>query len=268
MVKSAGVMSSRSSQATGKETGTPGRTRGLYAAITVAPPTLVESTKTFPPRSALTNAVVAMSGSSALRPCGDGPGRGGRVLERCLVVDRDEHVQPLGAAGLHRSGEPDIGQRLAHRMSGSDRHRERIGLRRVEVEHQVGDAIRPIDAHQGGVILDRPLVGEPQQRPAVVAQRVRHVPVRRLGPHAVTVRTQSGVYFGTFFCMKASWPRCTRMTDSGRSSSTGRIRSRTRVEVLHQVPLRRAGSVEQGLVQVRQRNALAFFGFARVPGWR
>ena len=29
------------------------------------------------------------------------------------------------------------------------------------------------------------------------------------------------------------------------------------VEVLHQVPLRCAGSVEEGLVQVRQRDALA-----------
>ena len=29
------------------------------------------------------------------------------------------------------------------------------------------------------------------------------------------------------------------------------------VEVLHQVPLRRASSVEEGLVQVRQRNAVA-----------
>ena len=29
------------------------------------------------------------------------------------------------------------------------------------------------------------------------------------------------------------------------------------IEVLHQVPLRRASSVEQGLVEVRQRHALA-----------
>ena len=47
--------------------GTPGRTRRLYAATTVAPPTRVASTKTFPPRSALTNAVVAISGSSRRR---------------------------------------------------------------------------------------------------------------------------------------------------------------------------------------------------------
>ena len=182
MVKSAGVMSSRSSQATGNETGTPGRTRGLYAAITVAPPTRVESTKTLPPRSALTNAVVAISGIELLGPCRDGAGRGGRVLERCLVVDRDEHVQSLGAAGLHRAGQADIGQGLANRVGGPNRHREGIGFGRVEVEHQVRDVVRPVGAHQGGVILDRALVGEPQQRPPVVAQRVRHVPLRRLRP--------------------------------------------------------------------------------------
>ena len=62
-VNSEGVIESRSSQPTGNDTGTPGRTRGLYAAITVAPPTRVASTKTFPPRSSFMNVVVASSGS-------------------------------------------------------------------------------------------------------------------------------------------------------------------------------------------------------------
>ena len=177
-------MASRSSQATGKETGTPGRTRGLYAEMTVAPPTLVESTKTLPPRSALTNAVVAMSGSSCFCACGDGSGRGGRVLHATPDVDRDEDVEPLGAARLHRTVKADVGQRLADRMGGADRHRERIGVRRIEIEHEVGDPIRPIDAHERRVILDRTLVGEPEQRAPVVAQRIRHVPLRRFGPPA------------------------------------------------------------------------------------
>ena len=42
-----------------------------------------------------------------------------------------------------------------------------------------------------------------------------------------TVFTQSGVYFGTFFCMNASCPRWTRITESGRSSSSGRMRPLT-----------------------------------------
>jgi hypothetical protein len=57
-------MPSRSSQGTGNDTGTPGRTRGLYAAATVAPNALVESMNTFPSRSSLMNAVVASPGSS------------------------------------------------------------------------------------------------------------------------------------------------------------------------------------------------------------
>ena len=63
-VKSPGTTPSRSSQRNGNDTGTPGRTRGLYAAATVAPNALVESRKTFPSRSSLMNAVVARSGSS------------------------------------------------------------------------------------------------------------------------------------------------------------------------------------------------------------
>jgi hypothetical protein len=62
-VKSAGDTESRSDQATGKDTGAPGRTRGLYAATTVAPPERVESRNTFPSRSSLMYAVVARSGS-------------------------------------------------------------------------------------------------------------------------------------------------------------------------------------------------------------
>lgn len=42
-----------------------------------------------------------------------------------------------------------------------------------------------------------------------------------------TVRTQSGVYLGTFFCMNGARPRSTRSTVSGRPASTGRIRSAT-----------------------------------------
>ena len=56
-------MESRSSHGTGKDTGTPGRIRGLYAVITVAPPARVESTNTLPCRSSTTKAVVASTGS-------------------------------------------------------------------------------------------------------------------------------------------------------------------------------------------------------------
>ncbi len=64
-LKSAGVTASRSSHATGNDTGAPGRARGLYTATSVAPPARVGSTNTLPPRSSLMNAVVATSGSSS-----------------------------------------------------------------------------------------------------------------------------------------------------------------------------------------------------------
>ena len=75
--------------------------------------------------------------------------------------------------------------------------------------------------------------------------------------HSGTVRTQSGVYFGTFFCMNASWPRWTRITDSGRSSQHGDDPVAHAVEVVDQVALRRVGPVEQRLVEVGQRHPVA-----------
>ena len=71
--------------------------------------------------------------------------------------------------------------------------------------------------------------------------------------HNRTVRTHGGVYLGTFFCMKASAPRWTRITDSGRSSSSRDEPVAHPVQVVHQVPLGRARSVEQRLVEVGQR---------------
>lgn len=62
-VKSAGRTPARSAHGTGNDTGVPGRIRGLYAATTVAPPALVGSINTLPPRSSRMNAVVARSGS-------------------------------------------------------------------------------------------------------------------------------------------------------------------------------------------------------------
>ncbi len=86
--------------------------------------------------------------------------------------------------------------------------------------------VRSIRPDEARVVLDGALVREPQQRPPVVAQRVGHLALGRLRPD-VTVCTQDGVYLGTFFCMKGAWPRCARMTDSGRSASTGTIRPDT-----------------------------------------
>ena len=89
--------------------------------------------------------------------------RGGRVLERCVIVDRHEHVHSLRPAGLDRTLQPDIGQRPAHEVRDPHRHRERIGIGWVEVEHEMRHAIGTVDPHERGVVLDRALVREPQQ---------------------------------------------------------------------------------------------------------
>ena len=44
--------------------------------------------------------------------------------------------------------------------------------------------------------------------------------------HSGIRATQSGVYFGRFFCMNGVGP-VARITDSGRSRSSGRMRSAT-----------------------------------------
>ena len=46
---------------------------------------------------------------------------------------------------------------------------------------------------------------------------------RDASAHTVVLRTQSGVYFGRFFCINGCWPGRTRMTDNGRSRSAGKI---------------------------------------------
>ena len=81
--------------------------------------------------------------------------------------------------------------------------------------------------------------------------------------HNATVATHSGVYFGTFFCMNGAWPLVTLITDNGRSRSSGRIRSWTCVEVVDEVTLRRAGTVEQRLVEVGQLDPVARLVAAR-----
>ena len=188
----------------------------------------------------------------------DGSGRGGRS-PRATPRRRSGRTRaaPWRRWSSPRRSRPTSVSAWRTGVRDADRHRERVGFRRVEVEHEMGDVIRPIDAHQRR--------GDTRSRAGwrttaasggrCTARTTRPVSTPR--PTSWTVRTQSGVYFGTFFCMKASWPRWTRMTDSGRSSSTGRIRSRTRVEVVDQVPLRRAGAVEERLVEVRQRDAVA-----------
>jgi hypothetical protein len=68
------------------------------------------------------------------------------------------------------------------------------------------------------------------------------------------VRRKSGVYFGTFFCMKVSWPRRTWITDSGPFAQLEQQPVADAVEAVDEVALRRARVGEQRLVEVGQRH--------------
>ena len=185
IVKSVGTTPSRSSQASGNDTGTCGRTRGLYAAITVAPPTRVASTNTLPPRSSFMNVDGREVGIESRRPVPRSPGVAAAASSiSTRRVDRHEDVDALGAARLHPADQADV---VEHRPDQPRRAHGRLeagALGWVEVEDEMRHAVGPVRLDQRRVVLDRALVAEPQQRPAVVAQRVRR-------PRASTPRPRS-----------------------------------------------------------------------------
>ena len=182
--------------------------RGLYAATTVAPPTRVGVDEH------LALAVVAHErggGERRVEPLRRGrrsPASRRRSSSIAASrVDRHEDVHALGAARLHRAGE--AGARRAPRA------RARPPRRRPRTRAPAGGSRsstrwrRAVEcaARQRRVVLDRALVGEPQQRPPVVAQRVGARRASTSRPTSATVATQSGVYFGRFFCMNGACPR-------------------------------------------------------------
>ena len=83
---------------------------------------------------------------------------------------------------------------------------------------------RVVDAEEGHVVLDRPLVGEPEQGSPVVAEHLVHLAVGRLRPHRHGA-DPVGAPFITFFCMNGAAPGRTRWIVNGRPASRGTIRS-------------------------------------------
>src|SRR3954447_25121561 len=84
--------------------------------------------------------------------------------------------------------------------------------------------------------------------------------------HTETRSTQSGVYFGRFFCMNGACPRSTRSTVRSRSRRSGRIRGRAGGWGRHRVggaggvaeplPLGHPGAGEDLLVETAQLDAM------------
>ena len=99
------------------------------------------------------------------------------------VADRDDDVQPLGPARLDRAREARPVQRPRTSRATATTVGEFRSLRRVQVEHQGRRMQRVVDAEEGHVVLDRPLVGQPEQGPPVVAEHLVHLSVGRLRPH-------------------------------------------------------------------------------------
>nr|BFE69008.1 hypothetical protein GCM10020092_023090 [Actinoplanes digitatis] len=119
-------------------------------------------------------------GELRVDPLGAGrerPGRGGHVDGGGVSVERHEDVHALRPAGLHGAGHARVGERLPDQTGRPHDHVERAALRRIQVHDQVGGAVALVDGHQRRVVLDRALVGEPQQRAAVVAEGVLHLAV-------------------------------------------------------------------------------------------
>ena len=212
----------------------------------MAPPALVGSTNTLPPRSSLMNAVVATSGSSRSARAATARVAAAASSSGTRPSTGTNDVQALRPARLHRAREPDIGQRLA----------DETGRGHAGVERRARAAGRgpARDGSTRSVLVDRaPASGGTRRRAgwrttaACAGRRRARTPRRAWRSRAQDARSRPSraCTSGTFFCMNGCWPRWTRITESGRSSSSGRIRSRDGVEVVDEVALGGVGAVEQ-----------------------
>ena len=129
------------------------------------------------------NAVVATRGIECLCPCGERAGRRGDIVDRGRVVDRHEHVNSLRAACLYGTGQPAVRKCLTYQMRDRDHGGEVIVSGWVEIEHHVRGSVDVVGQAQRRVVLDGALIGQPEQGPPIVAQRVVHLPFGGLRPY-------------------------------------------------------------------------------------
>jgi hypothetical protein len=195
-------------------------------------------------------------GVDASGSAGDGTRGGRRVLERGSGVDGHEDVDALGPAGLHRPLQAHVGEGLAHEPGSPHGDREVSALGWVEVEHEVGGVVGAGDLHQRGVVLDRSLVGEPEQRPTVVAQGVRHIAFGGLGPqrHRLDPRRRG---LRDVLLHERLLPPVHPDHRQRPVAEPGDDPVADPVQVVDQIALRRSGAIEERRVQVREGDALA-----------
>jgi hypothetical protein len=168
------------------------------------------------------------------------------------VRDRHDYVHALGAADLDAAGEPGLGQRLADELGGVHGGVERSSRRRIDVQHQMRlRVIRRIEPHQGGMVLDGALVGEPQQRGPVVAQRVGHLALRGLRPDLGRAHPGRRVLRDVLLHERL----LTAQRPDHRQRPVAQLAEQLladRLEVADQIAFRRLRTIKQRLVEVGQ----------------
>ena len=102
----------------------------------------------------------------------------------CRAVARSARTRgrPWRRSSSTAPARPTSASAWRTRWAARDGGGEAVALGWVEVEHEVGRPVQPVGECQRRVVLDGPLVGEPQQRAPVVAQGVGDRALGRLGP--------------------------------------------------------------------------------------
>ena len=139
-------------------------------------------------------------------------------------------------------------------MGGPHRLPERVGAGRIQVEHQVGGPVPGVGPHQRRVVLDGPLVGEPQQGSPIVAQGVGNLALGAFRPQLDgrhPVRRVPGQVLLHERRLATQYP-------DHRERPIAQVCDQPvtqRLEVLQEAALRGPGVREQRLIQVRQPHA-------------
>ena len=154
------------------------------------------------------NAVVASAGSSRSARAAIARVAAATSSIGAAVVERHEDVHALGPAGLHRAGQPGVGQRLrgpAGRPATASANVVGPRAGRGRGPGGSGGPSRRRGPASGGT---RPPAGWRTTAGCAGRCTARTRPrACEASAHTGTVGTQSGVYFGTFFCMNGAWPR-------------------------------------------------------------
>ena len=214
--------------------------------------------KTLPPRSSTTKAVVVSCRVEPLRADRDRAGGGRDVRRRLTRRQRYDDVDALRAAGLDQRRHAHVAERLPHQQRAVDRARRKRRSPRAGRGRRPGASGRRTHApEQGRVVLDRALVGEPQQGLPVVAHGIVDHPLPVLGRDVERRDRRGGVRRQVLLHER----RLAAQHPDHAQRAPGEHRHepvRDSVQVVDQVALAGAGVGEQRLVEIGQPDAGPF----------